>query len=466
MASSISSLSGASAGSEEFDAELRTEPFALKELVLPGVQVDDDAAMWIARWLEWQHHLSQEPTDTAAERERKAAMLPPSAQLAPVVPTEATAKRPGLQKLYLAKCRQLTDVGVAALALMLPHATHVQLDSCPRLTSFAVTALARRCSELKWLSIKGCELVDGRSMLAISRMCPFMERVQVARCPGIKQAAMLEAAASLHRVWMGLESSLEVLHAPARAERIGSIASVSTSGSSQAESHRSASRRFNGLVSGGKDRVDDDARSAGSADSMEAVADRATVAAPDGDAGPGGQPMAVSAGLRGDSIASGIGPRGDELPGGSGVIQRYEAWVERQTVRKGKAVSGVQLLKGAKDMDRSERKRKEGLHWTGQGIVRSSSAASLGIVREGSTRRGSSRPAKPLPQIGVRRSSVLSAVSKKSGRSLGRKASMAGSMVSASSVELAGFGAGSPELLIVTPDKGMRGCPPIAIACF
>jgi len=53
IASTISSLSGASAGSEEFDVELRTEPFALRELILPGVQLDDEGALWISRWLEW-----------------------------------------------------------------------------------------------------------------------------------------------------------------------------------------------------------------------------------------------------------------------------------------------------------------------------------------------------------------------------------------------------------------------------
>jgi len=291
--------------------------------------------------------------------------LPPSASLAPIVPIEGS-DRPGLRKLTLAKCRRLTDAGVAALALRLPHLSHLQLDSCTRLTSFAIACIARRCSELKSISFKGCELIDGRSILAVSRCCPFIERIQVARCPGIKQTVLLEAASSLHRVWMGLESSLEVLHVPARKERIGSTASTPLMAALASNHGRSNStdRAAGALLRHKADEGGRYSESVRSSDSVDVIAGDVSDEEEDDN-----EDEAKEDTIRGDTKLEQVSVQTTSstlrAPHGTGVLARYEAWVGKQGVRMGKAISGVSLHDGAKNMDRSHRKRHEGLHWTG-----------------------------------------------------------------------------------------------------
>jgi len=508
VASTISSMSGNTDGSEAHDDELRTEPFALRELIMPGVKLGDTGAMWIARWLEWQHHLANEPTDLEADRRRREAKLPPSAKLAPVM-LEEDSSRPGLRKLALSKCIHLTDIGVAALALAMPHASSIRMDSCPRLTSFAVVAIARRCSELKSLSIRGCELVDGRAILALSRLCPFLETLQVVRCPGIKQPVLLEAASRLHRVWMGIESSLEVLHEPARKERIGSRSSSVAASQDMTPASRlpfpsQARHRQQSKIhaESALDTISEGGASACSGDSLNVIAvediddendDCDDHGVNEADAfededGNSHERMTADGSVRGsidapESFASKssslmtrsnqrLEPIGSQASDGRHPMARIEAWIASQTTRKGKDISGVALLKDTKAPIRSKRAAHEGLHWTSLGMQPSggdSTALQEHPFQSSMPGRlpGAVGPLGPLQTISSAGSaSVVSyqstALAHVQGSSPGSRRGSASSSIAASGM----FGPGSPELLIITPQKGLRSCPPIVLQCF
>ncbi|KAJ8269552.1 hypothetical protein COCON_G00121590 [Conger conger] len=84
---------------------------------------------------------------------------------------------PGLRRILLRGCREITSAGVGALAQSCPSLQVVDLGGCVGLTDEGVLALAHRCPLLEVVSLRGCSALSDAALLALGRNCRLLHSV-------------------------------------------------------------------------------------------------------------------------------------------------------------------------------------------------------------------------------------------------------------------------------------------------
>ncbi|KAA0160842.1 hypothetical protein FNF31_04100 [Cafeteria roenbergensis] len=127
-----------------------------------------------------------------------------------VAAVEVPPFTPALRRLLLSNCADLDDAALAEFGRAAPYLESLTIDGSVLVTTAGVAAVAAVCPNLRLLSLCRVSLVTDDAVAALARDCPLMERLRVKDCPDITQGGLLRAARLLPRVWLGLESSLQL----------------------------------------------------------------------------------------------------------------------------------------------------------------------------------------------------------------------------------------------------------------
>lgn len=93
------------------------------------------------------------------------------------------AKR--LRNLVLAKCRNITDLGVTdGICRLGRHLHYLHLGHCANLTDHAVSALVRHCPRLRYLDLACCNLLTDVSLSEIASF-PKLRRIGLVKCSSL-----------------------------------------------------------------------------------------------------------------------------------------------------------------------------------------------------------------------------------------------------------------------------------------
>ncbi|XP_073307610.1 uncharacterized protein [Primulina huaijiensis] len=126
----------------------------------------------------------------------------------------------GLKELNLDKCLNVSDVGLAKVAIGCPKLEKLSLKWCFEITDMGVELLSKKCGELRnldisflkvtreslrWISrmeklevlrIVGCGLVDDVGLHYLGKGCPSLQVLDVSRCTKLSSSALVSVIES------------------------------------------------------------------------------------------------------------------------------------------------------------------------------------------------------------------------------------------------------------------------------
>ncbi|KZV33831.1 F-box/LRR-repeat protein 3 [Dorcoceras hygrometricum] len=130
----------------------------------------------------------------------------------------------GLKELNLDKCLNVSDVGLAKIAIGCPKLERLSLKWCFEITDIGVEFLSKKCDELRnldisflkvtreslrWISrmeklevlqIVGCGLVDDVGLHYLGKGCPSLQVLDISRCDKLSSSALVSVIESQHQL--------------------------------------------------------------------------------------------------------------------------------------------------------------------------------------------------------------------------------------------------------------------------
>ncbi|KAE8684090.1 pectinesterase family protein [Hibiscus syriacus] len=121
----------------------------------------------------------------------------------------------GLRELNMDKCLQLTDVGLAKIAIGCSKLQKLSLKWCMEITDLGVDLLCKKCFDLKYLDVSylkvtneslhsiasllklevlglmACPLIDDVGLQFIEHGCPLLKVIDVSRCEGLSSSSLI-----------------------------------------------------------------------------------------------------------------------------------------------------------------------------------------------------------------------------------------------------------------------------------
>lgn len=121
----------------------------------------------------------------------------------------------GLRELNMDKCLQLTDVGLAKIAVGCSKLEKLSLKWCMEMTDLGIDLLCKKCVDLKYLDVSylkvtneslhsiasllklevlglmACPLIDDVGLQFIERGCPSLKVIDVSRCEGVSSSGLI-----------------------------------------------------------------------------------------------------------------------------------------------------------------------------------------------------------------------------------------------------------------------------------
>lgn len=121
----------------------------------------------------------------------------------------------GLRELNMDKCLQLTDVGLAKIAVGCSKLEKLSLKWCMEITDLGIDLLCKKCVDLKYLDVSylkvtneslhsiasllklevlglmACPLIDDVGLQFIERGCPSLKVIDVSRCEGVSSSGLI-----------------------------------------------------------------------------------------------------------------------------------------------------------------------------------------------------------------------------------------------------------------------------------
>ncbi|XWS42358.1 hypothetical protein CRYUN_Cryun16bG0007700 [Craigia yunnanensis] len=121
----------------------------------------------------------------------------------------------GLRELKMDKCLQLSDVGLAKIAVGCLKLEKLSLKWCMEITDLGVDLLCKKCVNLKYLDVSylkvtneslhsiasllklevlglmACPLIDDVGLQFIKRGCPLLKAIDVSRCEGVSSSGLI-----------------------------------------------------------------------------------------------------------------------------------------------------------------------------------------------------------------------------------------------------------------------------------
>ena len=90
-----------------------------------------------------------------------------------------------LTKMNLRDCRNITDIGISAIALHCHQLSFMNLTGCINVTDNCVSALGRHCHNLRTMILCGCTNISGPGLSALDQICPLLTEINLAACRNI-----------------------------------------------------------------------------------------------------------------------------------------------------------------------------------------------------------------------------------------------------------------------------------------
>ncbi|XVE63090.1 hypothetical protein DITRI_Ditri06bG0171900 [Diplodiscus trichospermus] len=121
----------------------------------------------------------------------------------------------GLRELKMDKCLELSDVGLARIAVGCLKLEKLSLKWCMEITDLGVDLLCKKCVDLKYLDLSylevtneslhsiasllklefldmmACPLIDDVGLHSIERGCPLLKVIDVSRCEGVGASGLI-----------------------------------------------------------------------------------------------------------------------------------------------------------------------------------------------------------------------------------------------------------------------------------
>ncbi|XWS57477.1 hypothetical protein CRYUN_Cryun09bG0177500 [Craigia yunnanensis] len=126
----------------------------------------------------------------------------------------------GLKELKMDRCLQLSDVGLANIAVGCLKLEKLSLKWCTEITDLGVDLLCKKCVDLKYLDVSclkvtneslysiasllklevlglmACPLIDDVGLKFIERGCPLLKVIDVSRCEGVSSPGLISVIRS------------------------------------------------------------------------------------------------------------------------------------------------------------------------------------------------------------------------------------------------------------------------------
>eukprot|EP00035_Acanthoeca_spectabilis_P015176 m.301281 g.301281 ORF g.301281 m.301281 type:complete len:866 (-) comp16305_c0_seq4:9550-12147(-) len=87
-----------------------------------------------------------------------------------------------LRHLDIAFCDHVSDTGIASLARQCPELRHLDMTCCIQLTAASVVVIGENCRRLRCLHVRGCPAMADVGLHAIAKGCPMLEQLNVWEC--------------------------------------------------------------------------------------------------------------------------------------------------------------------------------------------------------------------------------------------------------------------------------------------
>ena len=95
----------------------------------------------------------------------------------------------------LARCDQMTDAGVIALAAVCGNLQSIDLAGCDKVTDAGVVALGAGCGQLQHISLAFCDKVTDAGVIAFGAGCGQLESINLAGCGQVTDAGVIALGA-------------------------------------------------------------------------------------------------------------------------------------------------------------------------------------------------------------------------------------------------------------------------------
>lgn len=89
---------------------------------------------------------------------------------------------PGLDRLYMRNCEDVTDEGIEYLAQRCSQLTTINVSNCKKITDNGFMALAKGCAGLRNVVISN-GLITSKALIYLSQGCPELELLHFDSCP-------------------------------------------------------------------------------------------------------------------------------------------------------------------------------------------------------------------------------------------------------------------------------------------
>ncbi|CAK4185205.1 unnamed protein product [Aphanomyces euteiches] len=106
-----------------------------------------------------------------------------------------------IEKLILARCKQVTDAGISKIAQCCKGLTYLDVSDCAHVGEFgdkALIELGRWCSNLQYLDLFGCRHVRDMGIRAIAAGCPALSTLKLTGCRDVSSYSIKELATRCH----------------------------------------------------------------------------------------------------------------------------------------------------------------------------------------------------------------------------------------------------------------------------
>ena len=99
-----------------------------------------------------------------------------------------------LRSLDLSGGREVTDVGLWAIARHCTKIEDLKLSGCDEVTKVGLRSVALRCQRLRTLEFQGCKNLDDEALRTLAGGCWDLETLNLNKCPKITDAGLAEMA--------------------------------------------------------------------------------------------------------------------------------------------------------------------------------------------------------------------------------------------------------------------------------
>jgi hypothetical protein len=113
---------------------------------------------------------------------------------------ELCAVQPGLTRLNLGSCGEVSDVGLWAIARHCTHLRDLSVSRCSQMSHIGLRSLSLRCFQVTALDLSHCPLLDDIALTVIASGCWHLERLCLRGCTGITDTGVGKVAKASDRL--------------------------------------------------------------------------------------------------------------------------------------------------------------------------------------------------------------------------------------------------------------------------